>query len=63
MFMGHLLTDCDYSQLAAARDEIKAGYTWMFELAKLSVPDEVAEDTADREVIIRYTPLGSGPLH
>lgn len=31
----------------------------MFQIAKLSVPDAVVEDNEDREVTIRYTPLGS----
>jgi acyl-CoA reductase-like NAD-dependent aldehyde dehydrogenase len=29
------------------------------EIAKLDIPEEVIEDTADRKVITRYTPLGS----
>lgn len=55
------LTYCRYLQLAAAREEVKNGYTWMLEIAKLRIPDVVAEDNEDREVVIRYTPLGSRP--
>lgn len=45
-------------QIASARQEIANGYTWMFEIAKLSIPEEVVEDNEERQVVIRHTPLG-----
>lgn len=38
--------------------EVGAGVAWLSEMAKLEMPEEVIEDTEDRKVITRYTPLG-----
>lgn len=38
--------------------EAETGFTWLTELAKLDMPEEVIEDNDDRKVITRYTPLG-----
>lgn len=38
--------------------EVGDGYTWLTEIAKLNMPEEIIEDTEDRKVITRYTPLG-----
>lgn len=53
------LTYCRYLQLAAAREEVKNGYTWMLEIAKLRIPRcRCPKTIEDREVVIRYTPFG-----
>jgi len=41
-----------------ATAEAQSGVTWLAETAKLKIPEEVVEDTEDRSVIQRYTPLG-----
>lgn len=41
-----------------ARNEVESGVTWLSEIAKLEMPEEVIEDNDDRKVITRYTPLG-----
>jgi acyl-CoA reductase-like NAD-dependent aldehyde dehydrogenase len=41
-----------------AAGEVEAGIVWISELAKLDLPEEIIEDTDDRTVITRYTPLG-----
>lgn len=46
------------SKLAHAKMEISDGFTWLSELAKIDIPEEVTEDSPTRKVITRYTPLG-----
>ncbi|KAI1817449.1 aldehyde dehydrogenase [Poronia punctata] len=41
-----------------AKHEIASSTEWLRGLANLSIPVEVIEDTPDRKVISRYTPLG-----
>jgi len=41
-----------------ATAEAQGGVTWLAEMAKLKLPEETIEDTEDRTVIQRYTPLG-----
>lgn len=38
--------------------EVFGSIAWFREIAKQSLPDEVLEDTAQRRVVTRYTPLG-----
>ncbi|MCB8913095.1 aldehyde dehydrogenase family protein [Rhodococcus rhodochrous] len=38
--------------------EVYGSITWFREIAKQSLPEEVLEDTSERRVISRYTPLG-----
>jgi hypothetical protein len=41
-----------------AKMEVGDGVKWLSGTADLNVPEEVIEDTEDRKVITRYTPLG-----
>jgi hypothetical protein len=45
-------------QIAFATAEAEAGYTWITEIAKLSLSDEIIIDDEERKVITRYKPLG-----
>ncbi|KAJ0423077.1 Aldehyde/histidinol dehydrogenase [Aspergillus carlsbadensis] len=54
----HLLTMEQGKPIAFATAEAEAGYTWITELAKLSLSDEVLIDDEERKVVTRYTPLG-----
>jgi hypothetical protein len=45
-------------QIAFATAEAEAGYTWITEIAKLSLSDEVIIDDEERKIVTRYTPLG-----
>ena len=38
--------------------EVTAGAVWLKTIANLDMPEEVLEETADRKIITRYTPLG-----
>ena len=38
--------------------EVGDGVKWLSGTADLNIPEEVIEDTEDRKVITRYTPLG-----
>lgn len=53
-----LLTQEQGKPLAAAQEEVFAGFYWLVEIAKMHVKDEVVEDTEERQVVIRHTPLG-----
>ena len=41
-----------------AKIEAGAGYSWLSEMGKMEVPEEVTEDSEDRRVLTRYTPIG-----
>lgn len=41
-----------------ATGEVDDGIKWLTETQKLVLPEEVLEDSEDRQVITRYTPLG-----
>jgi len=41
-----------------ATAEADSGYAWLTETAKLTLPEEIMEDTEERKVVTRYTPLG-----
>lgn len=49
---------CDSHQPFWARHEISTCVRYLRGFAELSLPDEVIEDTDDRKVVVRYTPLG-----
>lgn len=53
-----LLTKEQGKPRAGAEWEILGSVYWLRELAKQSLPDEVVEDTAERRVITRFSPLG-----
>jgi acyl-CoA reductase-like NAD-dependent aldehyde dehydrogenase len=53
-----LLTTEQGKPLAAARDEVMAGYIWAQALSQMKLDDETVEDTPERTVLVRYTPLG-----
>ena len=53
-----LLTREQGKPRAGAEWEIMGSAIWCREIAKQSLPDEVIEDTADRRVITRFSPLG-----
>ena len=53
-----LLTQEQGKPLAAAEEEVVGGWYWLTETAKFDLKDEKVEDTPEREVFIRYTPLG-----
>ena len=44
--------------LHLAQGEIDSGSAWLNGLAKYKVEDEIVEEDSDREIIVRYTPLG-----
>jgi acyl-CoA reductase-like NAD-dependent aldehyde dehydrogenase len=56
-FMG-LLTKEQGKPRAGAEWEIKGAAIWCRETAKLALADEVIEDTAERRVFTRFSPLG-----
>jgi hypothetical protein len=41
-----------------ATTEVNEAVRWLSATADLNIPEEVIEDTEDRKVITRYTPLG-----
>jgi len=53
-----LLTREQGKPRAGAQWEILGSAIWCREIAKQSLPDEVVEDTPDRRVITRFSPLG-----
>jgi acyl-CoA reductase-like NAD-dependent aldehyde dehydrogenase len=53
-----LLTKEQGKPRAGAEWEIMGSVVWCREIAKQSLPDEVIEDSADRRVITRFSPLG-----
>jgi acyl-CoA reductase-like NAD-dependent aldehyde dehydrogenase len=53
-----LLTKEQGKPRAGAEWEIIGSVIWCREIAKQSLPDEIVEDTADRRVITRFSPLG-----
>jgi acyl-CoA reductase-like NAD-dependent aldehyde dehydrogenase len=53
-----LLTREQGKPRAGAEWEIMGSAIWCREIAKQGLPDEVVEDTADRRVITRFSPLG-----
>jgi len=53
-----LLTQEQGKPRAGAEWEIVGSIIWCREIAKQSLPDEIVEDTADRRVITRFSPLG-----
>lgn len=44
--------------LVFARAEVDSAVKWLEDQAKLPFPEDTVEDTAERQVITRYTPLG-----
>jgi len=44
--------------MAMAQAEVDSGYHWLTENVKLELPEVVEEETEERKVITRYTPLG-----
>ena len=53
-----LLTKEQGKPRAGAEWEVGGSAIWCHEIAKQSLPDEVIEDSADRRVITRFSPLG-----
>ncbi|RFU33258.1 hypothetical protein B7463_g3047, partial [Scytalidium lignicola] len=53
-----LLTTEQGKPIHLARGEVDDGFTWLKEISKLTVPEEVVIDNDERQVITRYTPLG-----
>ncbi|MCV7164649.1 aldehyde dehydrogenase family protein [Mycobacterium stomatepiae] len=53
-----LLTSEQGKPRAMAQWEIDGSITWFREVAQQSLPDEIIEDTTDRLVVSRHTPLG-----
>lgn len=53
-----LLTKEQGKPRAGAEWEIFGSAIWLKEIAKQTLPDEILEETAERKVITRYTPLG-----
>lgn len=44
--------------MAQADAETNAAIIWMQEMTKINLPEEVIEETTERSIITRYTPLG-----
>lgn len=53
-----LLTQEQGKPLPAAEGEVMAGWYWLTEIAKMELKDETVEDTDEKKIITRYTPLG-----
>lgn len=53
-----LLTQEQGKPLEQAAGEVLSGSHWVTEIAKMHLKDETVEDTEERQVIIRHTPLG-----
>jgi len=53
-----LLTKEQGKPRSGAEWEIMGSAIWCREIAKQALPDEIVEDTADRRVITRFSPLG-----
>jgi acyl-CoA reductase-like NAD-dependent aldehyde dehydrogenase len=53
-----LLTREQGKPRAGAQWEILGSVYWLREIARQSLPDEIVEDTPDRRVITRFSPLG-----
>ena len=53
-----LLTREQGKPRAGAEWEILGSAAWCAEIAKQSLPDEIVEETDDRRVVTRFSPLG-----
>lgn len=53
-----LLTTEQGKPRAGAEFEVLGSAVWLREIAKYSLPEQVLEDTPERRVITRHTPLG-----
>jgi acyl-CoA reductase-like NAD-dependent aldehyde dehydrogenase len=54
----NLLVSEQGKPLHLAQGEVDSGSAWLNGLAKYKVEDEHVEEDSDREIIVRYTPLG-----
>jgi acyl-CoA reductase-like NAD-dependent aldehyde dehydrogenase len=45
-------------KLAQASAELDAACAWIRGLCTLNIPEEVIEDSENKRVVVRYTPLG-----
>lgn len=50
----------DLSQIHFAVQEVENGAHWLIEQAKIGLAEEIVEETADKIIITRHTPLGEG---
>merc|ERR1712000_297193 len=55
---GKLLTQEQGKPLQFAIQEAQTGVHWMRSLAKIELKEEIVEEDAQKQVIVRYTPLG-----
>ncbi|KAL9625495.1 MAG: hypothetical protein Q9204_007786, partial [Flavoplaca sp. TL-2023a] len=53
-----LLTAEQGKPLAQSYQEIGMATTWLRAFSKMTIPDETIEDTDERRIVLRYTPLG-----
>ncbi|KAL8991300.1 MAG: hypothetical protein Q9169_007900, partial [Polycauliona sp. 2 TL-2023] len=54
----NLLTAEQGKPLAQSYIEIEMASTWLREFSTMTIPDETIEDTDDRQIVLRYVPLG-----
>jgi acyl-CoA reductase-like NAD-dependent aldehyde dehydrogenase len=47
-----------FAKLAQASQELGAAVAWIRGLCTLNIPEEVVEDSDQKRVVVRYTPLG-----
>lgn len=47
-----------YSKIAQASRELDTAVAWIRGLASLNVPEEIVEDSEQKRIVVRYTPLG-----
>lgn len=48
----------NFPKLQFATGEVGAGVTWLRQLSKLELKEEIVEEDDQKQVICRYTPLG-----
>lgn len=46
------------TKIQFAVQEVQVGVLWMRELAKIQLQEEIIEENAEKQVLVRYTPLG-----
>ncbi len=58
MFSLLIKTPLTVTKIQFAVQEVQVGVLWMRELAKIRLREEVIEENAEKQVVVRYTPLG-----
>src|ERR1700709_56098 len=58
MFSPPKKTPLTITKIQFAVQEVQVGVLWMRELAKIQLHEDIIEENAEKQVVVRYTPLG-----